>query len=183
MLAGNASAGFIFGGERRWLTVAPGEFALDWSPRSRHRMRAAVQFMALHWIAADAECRRLAEEDVFQLRYHCFRRDHTQEHAGAVFFHKDGDAVNIQGAGGEQALVAIPDDLGGPVVQVGFQHINLVGFRGAGCQPALYRQVGNLPHEKTQNVWLLDEVTLARTMADAFDSHHRLIDPFAHDGG
>src|SRR5262249_33141535 len=120
LLTSDAGAVFVFGRKDWRLAVTPGELALDWSPLGGHGMGPAVQLGAFPLAATDAERSRLAEENVLQRRYGRFRRDDAKQHAGTVLLHENRDAVNVQRAGGEEALVAVTDDLGGEIVEVGF---------------------------------------------------------------
>ena len=81
------------------------------------------------------------------------RRQHAQQHAGPVLLHVDRRAEHVQRAGGQQLIVAIADHLGRHVVEVGFQHPDLVRSAAASADRA---------DEQPQHVGLLRQSRAGR---------------------
>ena len=112
-------------------SLAPAELALHRAPRRLHRVLLAVQLVPRRRVAADAERRRLAEQDLFQRRHRRLGAQHAQQHAGAVLLHEDRRREHVEGAGGEQQIVTVADHLRRHVVEVRLQDPDLIASRAA----------------------------------------------------
>src|SRR5689334_20622288 len=109
LLAGDAGAVLVLGGEVRLVPFRPAELAAHRAPRRLDRVRTALELVALGGVAADAERRRLPEEDGFERGEVRFLGEDAEHDAGAVFLHLDRRREDIEGASGKQEIEAKAD--------------------------------------------------------------------------
>src|SRR5206468_4310567 len=99
----------------------PAELALHRAPRRLDNGSLAVQLVALDRVTANAESHRLTEQNLLELHDCAVGGEDRQENAGTVLLHEDRRRKHIEGAGGEQLLDAVADNLGGDVVEIRLQ--------------------------------------------------------------
>ena len=91
------------------------------------------------------------------------RGEDGEQHAGAVFLHLDARRINVECAGFEELGRGVADDFAADVVEVGFQHPDLIAGH---C-------VARLADDQPQDVGLLLQIAVARAEADGFHRHRR----------
>ena len=155
--------GLEFWSEQRSLAVSPAELAVQLADRSLDDARLPSTLRPLHQRTADAERRRLCENDVFHLVDVRRAAEDTQQYAGAGLFHLDRRREKFDRARLEQFLFGVTDDFGRDVVEIRFELDDFVGLR----------QRRAFADEQPQQVGSVGEVAATGSVADRFDGHRR----------
>src|SRR5581483_10655364 len=163
LLASRPAAIFVLRSEIANAATVPCDFYADFAKFRFHLGPTAIEDSPLRRIRADPERSCLSEKKRSQPLAVLWLRQRREGEARAVFFHIHRSPSYIECARFEQTLGYVAGELGTHIVDIGFQHPNLDGFRRA----------RGFPQHYPQQIRLLRKVAIARPIADSADAHRR----------